>query len=149
MHKAEAAEAKVAAKVKADAAKVKEDAAKLKGDTRRLLAATGQLATETLYSQYPFEVASVGSAVTSTQPAGMFLYVLDAAAAHVQYDSAFKAYATVEYVHRDRSTGAVLDSGEFSSCDTSTFSSFSSLPGLAGVPVADLFCPPLSMASKI
>ena len=66
MHKAEAAEAKVAAKVKADAAKVKEDAAKLKGDTRRLLAATGQLATETLYSQYPFEVASVGSAVTST-----------------------------------------------------------------------------------
>ena len=39
-HKAEAAEAGVAAKVKADAAKVKADTEKLKGDTRRLLAAS-------------------------------------------------------------------------------------------------------------
>ena len=56
LHEAEALEAKVAAKVKADAAKVKAEAEKLKDDTRRLLEASGQLATETLYSQYPFEV---------------------------------------------------------------------------------------------
>jgi len=54
--KAEAAEAAVESKVKADAAKVKADADKLKGDTRRLLAASAQLATETVYSEYPFEV---------------------------------------------------------------------------------------------
>jgi len=131
VHKAEAEEAKVAAKVKADAAKVKADADKLKGDddnksNRRLLdtlttPATGQLATETVYSEQPFEVQASEATVTSSQPVGMFLYALDSAAAHVQYDAAFRAYATVEYVHRDRSTGAVLDSGEFGSCDASTY----------------------------
>lgn len=56
LDKAEALEAKVAAKVKADANKVKADADKLKDHTRRLLAASGQLATETVYSQYPFAI---------------------------------------------------------------------------------------------
>ena len=52
----------------------------------------------------------------------MFLYVLDTAAAHVRYDATFQAYATVEYIHRNRETGAVLDTGEFGSCDTSVYS---------------------------
>ena len=60
--------------------------------------------------------------MSSSQPVGMFLYALDTAAAHVQYDAAFRAYATIEYVHRDRTTGATLSTGEFGSCDTSTYS---------------------------
>lgn len=60
--------------------------------------------------------------MTSKQPVGMFLYAHDSASAPVQYDAAFRAYATIEYIHRDRDTGAVMDSGEFGPCDSSKFS---------------------------
>ena len=62
-----------------------------------------------------------GSAVTSQQPVGMFLYALDTAAAHVKYDDAFRGFATIKYLHRDRETGAILDSGDFEACKASEY----------------------------
>ena len=98
---------KAEAKAKADADKLKTDADKLKGDTRRLLAASAQLATETVYSEYPFEVSNLQAPVVSGQPVGMFMYAKDAAGAFVKYDDAFRGFAYVEYIHRDRATGAI------------------------------------------
>jgi hypothetical protein len=74
-----------------------------------------------VYSEYPFEVPASGSAVTSEQPVGMFLYAQDATAAHVKYDVKFKGFATIKYLHRDRQTGAILDSGDFEACKASEF----------------------------
>ena len=73
------------------------------------------LPSTSLFNSEPYLLGGTDDIKTS-EPVGIFMFIIDSSDKTVAYDNEFKKYATLEYSENDKS-GNFISTGELGKCD--------------------------------